>query len=59
MWKYHHLCLTAAHQSLLLITHLPVTFLLGSALGPTGKLILYLFCENISESLLSHLNLSL
>lgn len=58
MWKYHHLCLTAAHQSLLLITHLPVTFLLRSAFGSTGKLILYLFCENLSELLPSHLNLS-
>lgn len=59
MWKYHHLCLTAAHQPLLLITCLPVTFLLKSAFGPTGKWILYLFCENLSESLLSHLNRSL
>lgn len=59
MRKYHHLCLTAAHQPLLLITCLPVTFLLKSAFGPTVKSILYVFCENLSESLLSHLNLSL
>lgn len=43
----------------LFIVCLHVTFLLKSTFDPTGKLIFYLFCENFSELILSHLSLSL
>lgn len=53
MWKYHHLCLTAAHQPL---NHLPscdfppqICLLFNWEIDPLSVL---------SESLLSHLNLS-